>query len=85
MTKIHGSIDYNDGDQDYVRQFNDQVHLVTGAVVEMMLENPAILLSPVFRKMVANEARNLEAMRLVLDNRLVIDNPGDPLSEKWPQ
>ena len=78
-TKSKRICDVNTHDEKFAETFLHQVNSLSEMVIEMMEDNKGLVLSPVFRRMLADKAREVENMRAKLTYRLVIDNPGDPL------
>ena len=70
--------DFQDKDREFLEEFEKELRSLTGMVEEMFVTTPAILLSPIYREMMAEKARHVHRMQ----TRLVIDNPGEPLCKK---
>lgn len=79
------TIDVQDGDQQWVDDFVDDVRTVCGLIEECFVEHPATLLSPILRQLVVDRARQLEAKRIKILCKLCVDNLHGPLSEKAPE
>lgn len=75
--KVRQTIDTSEADRKYVARFEEAVKDLCDGCVEMMETNPSFLLSPVFRKMMADSARRVREMADRLSNRLRADNPGE--------
>lgn len=71
-----------DEDEDFLHEYKMAVEMLYGMAIEMMTENPATVLSPRFRRMLADKAMEVESMHGPLGLYLRIDNLGDPI-KKW--
>ncbi len=76
------TIDVQDGDEQWVLDFERDISLVCGLIEEVMHENKVLLLSPVFREMIVDHGRRLHDKLRKVSRRLCVDNLGDPLSGK---
>jgi hypothetical protein len=77
-----GSIDWQEGDNEYIGQFHHNVDMLTGMVKEMMVTTPSMVLSPVLREMLVEKAAQVEkqSWRIKTHGRLRVDNLGEPLN-----
>ena len=66
-------------DTQFLANFNDQLKMLTGMVVEIIETEPRMLLSPVMRQLLLSKAKQVDAMHGPLALRLCVDNPGEPL------
>lgn len=71
-----------DEDEDFLNEYQKAVEMLYGMVIEMMTENPATVLSPLFRKMLADKAREVKSMHDPLSLYMRVDNLGNPI-KKW--
>ena len=67
-------------DIEFLSKFEGDLEMLTGMVEEMFVQTPSVLLSPVMRQLIIDKARDVKKMHENLRYRLVIDNPGEPLS-----
>lgn len=72
-------IDVQEGDPAWVAKFESDIRNLCGLVEEAFETNKLILLSPVFRELIRDRARQLESKLNIVRNRLCVDNIGDPL------
>jgi hypothetical protein len=79
MAHTKRTCDVQDEDIEFLKKFEEEISSLSGMVEEMIVETPAILLSPVMRKLLVEKARLVAAMHDRVRYRLCIDNPGEPL------
>lgn len=76
---IKRTCDVHEEDQKLLEKYDEAVWMLTGMVEEAFVTNQTYLLSPVLRKAIRDKGREVDGMRVVLHNKLCVDNPGDPL------
>jgi hypothetical protein len=76
---IQRTIDYHESDDKFLKQFEYELDLLAGAIIEGLEEDPKVLLSPIWRKMIARQAKLIKAYRSQVLNILCVDNLGKPL------
>jgi len=77
---VRTCIEYNREDTAFLEKFQEELLTLTGLIEETFVQNPVILLQPVYRKMLIDKARAVEAMHAAIrKHKLFIDNPCDPL------
>lgn len=81
MSANRRTIDIQDTDEEFIKQFTEDIHFLCEMVKEMMVDNPATLLSPLFRGMLAERAKDLEKKRSIIAHYLCADNLGKPFNE----
>lgn len=79
MTKNQYRIDSSDIDKKYLEDWQEEVRVLTEAVIEMMSTNKVSLLSPVMRGMLADAAERVKLKHSGLRYKLCVDNPGQDL------
>lgn len=77
--RIRQTIDTCESDRAYVQEFQWQIGLLCGMVVEATRDHPVYLLSPHMREMLAEKAQQVKNMLFKLSGRIAFDNPGEPL------
>lgn len=73
------TIDQSDADVLFLQTFNAELESLIGCVIEIFEDEPRMLLSPTFRKMVADKAKLVKSLHGPLKLRLMVDNPGNDL------
>lgn len=76
------TIDYQNGDVEFLAEFEKQLEMLYGMVEEMFVENKACLLSPVMRQLLIDKARSVKARHEALRYKLCVDNLNGPLKEQ---
>lgn len=76
---LKSTIEYNEGDQEFVREWLTEVDKLADVVIESMETNTVSLLSPVIRKLVVDHARKVQEMKHRIGPGLYVDNLGAPL------
>lgn len=79
MTHNKQICDVQPEDVEFLKNFEDELRMLTGMIEEMFVTNSVCLLSPVMRDLMIEKGRKVESMHDRLRHRLVIDNPGRPL------
>jgi len=83
MPKQRVTIDFNDEDQKFIKDFHNELDMFTGIVREIFGEKRELLLSPIFRDMILQHANKVEKMHRALRCRSIyVDNPCEPLFNK---
>lgn len=77
--RLNKTIDYYKEDEEFLGLFLDDVYMLAGMAIEMMETNPQTLLSPIFRKSLADRARQVQSRLLPLKDVLAINSLEDPL------
>lgn len=75
------TIDVQDGDDAWIKEFEKQLDLLCGMTIEMMGEERQLLLSQTFRHVLLEKAKLVKEMSLKVNNKLCVDNLGKPLKE----
>lgn len=73
-------INYHDTDPEWVAEFEKQLDLLCGCVIEMMDENKVLLLSPVMRDLCKKQAQTVKDMHAKVRHKLCVDNLHEPLA-----
>lgn len=73
------TIDVQDGDEQWLRKFEEDIEHVCGLIEEVMGENKVMLLSPTCRNMIRERGQQLQEKLGKVRRRLCVDNLGDPL------
>ena len=76
---IRRTIDVQDGDEQWVKDFEHDIEHVCGLIEEAMHENKLLLLSPICREMIRERGKQLQKKLNNVRHRLCVDNLGDPL------
>lgn len=79
MNKIKQHIDTSEEDRAFIEEFVDDLNMLTGMTIEMMETNPVIILSPLFRRSLADKAKVVKEKISLLRYGLCVDNPGENL------
>lgn len=80
MKKI--TCDIQDGDEAWTDAFVKDIEMLCGLTQEMFEENKVLLLSPIFRDLIAAKGRDVADRLKTAKHRLYIDNPGKPLTPR---
>lgn len=76
------TIEFTKSDADYLNAYKQAVELLYGVVIEMLTTERTVLLSPVFREIVLDKAREVEQKHRAIHVMLCVDNPAKPLGAK---
>lgn len=71
-------------DAAFVARFVEDVETLAGLAVEMMVEHRSMVLSPVFRRMLAEKAYDVQSRLGPLKNILHADNPPERPLQSCP-
>lgn len=83
MTHHRLHIDVHTEDREWMKQHTEDIDHFVGLVIEMFEDEPKTLLSPVFRRLITDHARKVQAQRRKLAGReMLLDNPGKPITER---
>ena len=81
--KIERHIECFPADDKSIEQLNTLIHELTALVIEAFSANPLILLSPVFRSIILDKAKQTQDLHARLIHRLYVDNPlSHPIQEE---
>lgn len=84
MSKIQQTVCTSVADRQYIEQFEFQVDMLIGLVLEAVEISPAMLLSPVIRQLLVEKAKQVRSMFDTIKRRIAVDNPGDDL-KSWKE
>lgn len=73
------TIDMSDEDRQYLAEYDRRIKQLCDLVLEIVRDEPKLLLSQTFRKILVDNADTLEKMWWKFHNHLMVDNPGKPL------
>lgn len=75
-TVIKQTVDTSENDRDFIKRFEQETALLAGLTIEIIQDDPRMLLSPTIRTMLVDRALQVQAMLRKLQGRLACDNPG---------
>lgn len=75
------TVDVQDGDGEWVAEFERQIGSLAGMVEEMFVTSPSLVLSQIFRELVRDKGRQVAAMLAKVKGRIAVDNLGSPLGK----
>lgn len=78
--KIKITAEFSPSDRDYLNRYREVVGQLAQLVIEIMTTEQQLLLSPIFRQILLEKARELDGMHQEIRAKLVVDNPGRPLT-----
>jgi hypothetical protein len=76
---IQRKIEHFKQDRNFLEQYIHHVDSLSASVIEIMVEDPRLLLSPVFRSLIAEQAKRVIAMHQEIKSHLCVDNYQSPL------
>lgn len=83
MTHQRLHIDVNPEDREWMKQHLEDIDHFVALVLEIVEKEPKLLLSPIFRSMIVENAHKVKDQRSMLVAReLFLDNPGKPITER---
>lgn len=84
MTDNRFQVKMQEGDDDFLKEFMDDVEHLTGLVEEAFETDKVILLSQRIRQLIRDHARKTEKKRMAIaaHTHLFVDNMGKPLKER---
>lgn len=68
--------DQMEGDEKWIEEFEDALHMLTGMVEEAFVATPQYLLSPILRQSIRDKGRQVAEMHRKITRRIVVDNLG---------
>jgi len=79
VNMIKLQIEYNESDPSFVIEYQNRVNQLSAVIIEMMEKNPALILSPVFRELMVEKAKELDKYNAKVYGKLHVDNSFAPL------
>jgi uncharacterized protein YpbB len=81
MTTTRRICDTHESDQVLLKKFMQSVDRLCDMVKEMMDTTPQLVLSPLHRELLTEQAAKVDKLRGKFYFNLCVDNPGEPLNE----
>lgn len=76
-------LDSQEGDREFLDNYEEQVKMLAGLVIEAVEENPQYLLSPILRKVMIDKAKEVQRIRSKFaGEEIYVDNCGTPLKDR---
>lgn len=77
---LQARIEYNEEDKKFLDDYKIAVDELSKLVIEVFEKNQGLLLTPVFRELVAKKAHEVKRSHEIIHRHLMVDNPGTPLN-----